>query len=572
MIQNEMVSHDFSLRHNWWFDSGLAGLRSIAVEMRDKIEDYKDVRITVTDRLLTFQAPSREVLRNLLDDCYSILADRYWNVSDKKQQESNELVIYNQENDELGLIPKRKPTPIPSLFTKGSSWRAEAEEYITLSTEIKQRVDEFLKSNNKKLWGNKKMLLYGPPVCHPQLDLFPERHRKNTCCICGREMVCSDVTQTAFLLFASKTAALSFNSQAKRPDKICWECDYLSKFALESAFYKQSGDNLFILQLVTENVQKMIDSQAVLSSNKAVRKLDEDNFRANIGAYKQDNKLLFYAQLPYELLWAFFYDTYSLLREEANSREDYTEDEKDEFCTRPFIETPVQLVLLRVATKGQTFITKEIIYYTETAYIFRLINEIQKKASSSDKLLYNLFHDLYLPREGKTFDLNNCLCRNLILQKVLQKKSVLQEFERLAFRKCQTQAFPYLGNMLKFIQQYEAMVREGISMTKEHIELAVNLGQQIVIGAKGKNTEKEGKDSNFDRVKGDMFALRKTRTVTDFLEQLNRIQFRYNFTVSNQILKGILHEPAVKFEDFKAYCLMAALNTYNSFKRPKSKD
>ncbi|MBU7006126.1 hypothetical protein [Phosphitispora fastidiosa] len=567
-----MISHDFSIRHNWWFDAGLAGLQSIAVEVRDKVKDYKDIKIRVTNEHLTFQAPSKEVLRNLLNDCYSLLADRYWNISDKKQRESLELVIYYQDTDDLGLIPKRKPTPIPSLFTKGSSWRAEAEEYAKLSTGMKQRVDEFLKNNNKKLWGNKKMLLFKPPVCHPQLELFPNKKNKTICCVCGREMVCSDVNQTSFLLFASKTAALSFNSQAKRPDKICWECEYLSKFAVESAFYKQNGDNIFILQLVTGNAQKMVESQAVLSSNKAVRKLDEDNFRANIGAYKQDNKLLFYAQLPYEILWTFFYDTYTLLREEADLHEDYTEDEKDEFCTRPFIESPIQLVLLRVATKGQTFITKEIIYYTETAYIFRLVNEIQKLTSSGDNLLYKLFHDLYLPREGKAFDINNYLWRNLILQKVLQKKSVLQDFERLTFRKCQAQLFPYLGNMLEFVQHYEAMIREGIGMTKEHIELAVKLGQQIVIGAKGKDSGKEGKDSNFDRVKGDMFVLRKTRTVTDFLEQLNRIQFRYNFTVSNQILNGVLHEPAVEFEDFKAYCLMAALNTYNNFKRPQIKE
>jgi len=66
-----------------------------------------------------------------------------------------------------------------------------------------------------------------------------------------------------------------------------------------------------------------------------------------------------------------------------------------------------------------------------------------------------------------------------------------------------------------------------------------------------------------------LFALRKTRTATDFLEQLNRIQFRYNITISNQILGGILEESGVSFADFKSYCLLAALNTYNNFKRPK---
>ena len=102
-------------------------------------------------------------------------------------------------------------------------------------------------------------------------------------------------------------------------------------------------------------------------------------------------------------------------------------------------------------------------------------------------------------------------------------------------------------------------------MNKEQVDIAVKLGQQIVISAKDAST------GNFDRVKGDLFALRKTRTVTDFLEQLNRIQFRYNITVSKQILGGILAEPDFShedFKDFKAYCLLGALNAYNNYKRP----
>lgn len=105
-------------------------------------------------------------------------------------------------------------------------------------------------------------------------------------------------------------------------------------------------------------------------------------------------------------------------------------------------------------------------------------------------------------------------------------------------------------------------------MTKEQVGIAVNLGRQIVISAK--EATKDSAESNFDRVKGDLFSLRKARTVTDFLEQLNRIQFRYNISVSNQILGGILEEPGISFADFKSYCLLAALTAYNNYKRPRA--
>jgi len=566
LMQGTTYAYTLSLRHHWWVDTGLAGLYYIAAKVKDRNPAYGSIICLVDANGITFHAPSKEILKEYLDCCYNELAERYWNVSTKKQREAKDLVIYYKDTDKLDLIPRRNPTPIPSLFTKGSSFRADAEEYGKLSPDMQKRVDLFLEEYHKNLWGNKKRLLYEPPVCHPQIELFPTRGKKNTCCICGQESVCSDVSQPSFLLFASPTATLSFNSEGKKPDKICWECEFLSKFAVESAHYKTSDDNLFILQMSVGHAKKLIDKHNVLGSQSSVRQLDSDNYLSNIGTQKLANRLLYYARLPYELLWAFFHDTYSLLREEAETRASSI-DELTIFCTKPFIETPLHLILLMISSKGQTFMLKEIIAYTETAYVFRLLHSLREEFSADHKFLYKVFQDSYLPGEGKAFDLNNHLWRNRILQRVLQKKPILQDVEQLAFRKSLQQVFPYIGNLLDFTRHYQLIIQEGRGMTKEQVEVAVNLGRQIVISAK--EAAKDVSDSNFDRVKGDLFTLRKARKVTDFLEQLNRIQFRYNITVSNQLLGGILEEPGVSFADFKSYCLLAALNTYNNFKRAK---
>lgn len=97
-------------------------------------------------------------------------------------------------------------------------------------------------------------------------------------------------------------------------------------------------------------------------------------------------------------------------------------------------------------------------------------------------------------------------------------------------------------------------------MNKEQIDVAVKLGKQIVNQAykdSGENKE------ILKRIKGDLFTLRKTRTVTDFITELNTLQFRYGISVSNSILEGVLNE--VPFEDFKGYCIMGALNSYNFY-------
>lgn len=100
-------------------------------------------------------------------------------------------------------------------------------------------------------------------------------------------------------------------------------------------------------------------------------------------------------------------------------------------------------------------------------------------------------------------------------------------------------------------------------MTKDQVEIATKLGAQIVIRGK-KTLMADGNDVNkLKPLKGDLFSLRKTRTANDFLEQLSRLQFRYGLVLNQEIIKGILVEKGVDFEDFKAYCMISALNSYN---------
>jgi hypothetical protein len=106
-------------------------------------------------------------------------------------------------------------------------------------------------------------------------------------------------------------------------------------------------------------------------------------------------------------------------------------------------------------------------------------------------------------------------------------------------------------------------------MTKEQIETATKLGAQIVLSAKDALSDGNG-GVDLKPVKGDLFALRKTRTVKDFLEQLNRLQFRYNIILSKEIASGIMEEADVDFEEFKAYCMISAMNVFNGAMRPHS--
>ena len=424
-------SYAFSIRHHWWFDSGLTGLYYIAAQVKGDNPKYDTVTFHEDASGLTFTGTDQEVLKEFLNDCYEHLAFKYWNVSTKKQKEDKDLVRLDVHTGKIELIAKRNPAPIPSLFTGARSWRAEGIAYKDLPVDKKEEVDLFLKEHKRNLWGKEQLLVYEAPVCHQQIELFPVKGKKSVCSVCGQTAVCSEVSLPSFLLFASQSATHSFNSEGKKPDKICWECEFLGKFAVEAAHYKSSDENLYILQIHTGNVEKNITSHKALGSQSAVRQLDPDSYRSNIGVHKMDSRLLYYGRLPFELIWAFFHDTYGLIRDDAELRA-ASSDELFKLCAKPFIETPLQLVLLVVSSKGQTFITKELITYTDTVYAFLLIDSLRRNFSERPKLLGHVFQDLYLPvRKDKPFDVSNYLWRNRILKKVLQKKSIFQDVEIL---------------------------------------------------------------------------------------------------------------------------------------------
>ena len=85
-------------------------------------------------------------------------------------------------------------------------------------------------------------------------------------------------------------------------------------------------------------------------------------------------------------------------------------------------------------------------------------------------------------------------------------------------------------------------------MTMDAQEAAVVLGKRIgmTVGENGK--------------KGDLFALRKARRKTDFLNEVNRLQFKCRLIVPPDLYEGKLTD--INFVEFKQFCMITALNSF----------
>jgi len=142
------------------------------------------------------------------------------------------------------------------------------------------------------------------------------------------------------------------------------------------------------------------------------------------------------------------------------------------------------------------------------------------------------------------------LMRNRICERVLKKKSILDLVEIFIYSSDKN----YIKPIVDFLVVYEHEVRKDDSMTREEQDVAVTLGRRI--GTAAARSE--------DGKKGDLYALRKARKKVDFLEQINRLQFKLGteFVVPADVYEGKLNDE--NFFEFKQFCMIAALNSFNA--------
>ncbi|MHC5543577.1 hypothetical protein ACYOEI_35585, partial [Singulisphaera rosea] len=120
-----------------------------------------------------------------------------------------------------------------------------------------------------------------------------------------------------------------------------------------------------------------------------------------------------------------------------------------------------------------------------------------------------------------------------------------------------------VGPLRDFAQLYEVKLRKGTpmsesfeAMVKTSTWLGEKIGQAV---ADAVNSPKDGESRG--RAKGALFRLRKTRTTADFMNELARLQVRYGIDVPKDVLDGRTLTPD-RFEEFRGFCVVAALNRF----------
>ncbi|WOX55738.1 MULTISPECIES: hypothetical protein [unclassified Methanoculleus] len=555
-MTNAVREIHFPKTHHFWMDAGLIGFYELAEQEHP---EQWDVSIYLNDTGVTLKG-AEDNLQALLEHVYKVLLDRYYNTSSEQQRADNAGFYYDTAQDTFVRFPKVKTRGIAAfIFDKAPRPTKDAVRYAGKGilppeyADLQERFDAFLQENNLKVGEVKNLLIDGPNAHQPQVlvlqkkILSPKKKAtsEGSCFICGHEAhALTDIGSTVFPLITGKDGILSFNSTCGNPTKVCWKCDYIGKFVPISGFYATSDGTCHMYFPYSPSLVKMHEVFRPLEAIKAPDPNYFRNFNQDLGGYFQK---------PYEMFLSFLYSVYRRALSSKDPAEQGDEDPGFNFTKFYQITTacaPLEYVVMYTEPLGKTQMAKMVWPFKRSVYIFRLLDRLERQGLQIREVMRELVDFEQDKNKYKT------LMRNRVCERILNQQSIVDLVDQHVFHVNKSK-MQYIKSLHDFTIAYEKILnQERRPMHQKLIDAAVSLGKTI-----GMSVAPSGKKG-----KGDLFRLRKARKVEDFLNEVNRIQIKYGALVTSDLYnKGEAF--GENFAEFKQFCMIAALNTFNGKNR-----
>ena len=574
------ITVTFPRLNQFWNDSGVLGLyRCIIGHIHQKPQRGVDHPSTNLDA--EFQTSTKleadqlvisgeaDAVQGLLETAYNDrLIKHYYDLSSQKQWEevTSHNFFYNSD-EKFERFPKRKARGIAAfIYDKAPrpagrqvKWADKTpgklpDDYAYLQDSL----DQFLEHQKLKPGPGAGMLINEPNRVRPKVIIqVREPNRKSTrktspCFLCGgTSSKMEKMNQTIFPFMTGDSGVRTFFPMAQGAPQVCWRCSLIGKFVPVNGFYIQTGDRMHMFFPFAPNLCKMNDVYDRLIE---ITEWEPDFWR-NI----DDQRLGGYFAHPSETAFAFLYRVYAELTTEDELNEpDPFEDEKfqQEISNLAFKDAPLSFFIISTEQKGQIQMPTQVRLYDDLVYLFRLFRHLQKKNMRWKSIAQNMLDHTLSKDNKKVNNDKKSLKRNRMLDSVLTKQSILKQAETFAFHVNRSEN-RYIAPLVEFTIQYEILLKGENKMEKKALEAAVSLGRRIgaVVADDNSKTSENSK-------KGSLFSLRRCRKLSDFLNELNRLQFRFKVVIPPAVYEGYLTD--ANFEKFKGFCLIAALNAFNA--------
>ena len=599
---------------NPWLDAGIVGLYRVlnrlpayVDEVAEPADDgrkpaFPDVKADtlLADRLI-LTGPTDQVHACLVS-AYDRLVATYFNISSKKQREDRGgyNFYYDSVSDRFVLFPKKKAAGAASLlFDKAArftvaqvDWEAGADgkkepgRLPPSHAHLQSRLDEFLAMEEVKPGPPAGLLIDGPNQVRPNVEIRSDASgEKATCFLAGDPATALvEAKETAFPLLGGSRSFISGNARWPR---LGWKTDFAGKFVPALAFFYRQGDDLHLFFPQSNDLRRVNASAETLAG---MVQLEPNLFRnfdfaPGLGGYFTKRS---------EVALAFLHRVFVKLTDQQRAERARQEearpadaektplfdDEPVEAEPEPLVSAadvfdatqrdgPVGFVVISATKKGQVWMARDFWTYQDVVYLARLFARMQRPVRwKAGRVFYECQPGSLLRAlvDFEAKDESRTLLRDRVCESILRRQPVLHLIERHAFH-ANSHADPgksrKVKSLLDFARLYETELRRGTPMDDAYqamVKTSTWLGDTIGKAVADAVVDRRRSESR-GQARGALFRLRKTRTTSDFMNELARLQFRYEINVPRDILDGQTFTPET-FEEFRGFCVVAALNRF----------
>ena len=618
-VADGTITLEFPRTGNAWVDAGIVGLYRVLNRKPGYVEadlspgsegeDRQRFPGVVTDDLqadrLVVTGPADQI-QACLERAYDRVVATYFNLSSKKQRDDRGSYnfYYDSRADDFVTFPKKKAAGAALLlFDKaarpagsqigwgvGQAGKPEPGQLPPSHAHLQPRLDALLQQEGLKPGPTAGLLIDGPNQVRPKVEIRAGvAGARATCFLTGQPEAASvEAKETAFPLLGGSRSFINGNANWPR---LGWRADFVGKFVPAVAFFYLQGDDLHLffpesadlrrVDVMADALARMVDLEPNLFRN----------FNLELGGYFQGRSevaLGFLHRVFVELGHSRTAKRAERIEAERNTAVEegfiWDESESSDESSRPESEPlisaeavfdaadrggPVNFTVVSASKKGNVWMARDFWTFRDVVYLARLFERMQTpvrrgsgpvRFACSPRAFFRTLIDFEAKAENRT------ILRDLVCEAILRREPVLHLLERHAFH-VNTHTDPKQSRsvwpLLTFARLYEVELRKGTPMAETYekmVKTATWLGDTIGKAVAEAVRSKDEAESR-GRARGALFRLRKTRTTADFMNELARLQFRYDIDVPRDVLDAatLNHET---FEEFRGFCVVAALNRF----------
>ena len=565
---------EFKRTGHFLLDNGIVALDYYLERFRREAESEISYHFELEPQRLTLSCETQQDLFQILEEVYYFMGKEVYDTPTEFKESEYSNAYYDEEEKKFVRFPKMNTYGLGNLLTNNAAGKTKIDQNTRRKKELKKEqpevvhlFEQYFENQGIKL--QQQLYFNEPYVKTTRFDLKEKHLRPGSkkCYLTGegfRELVSTKNTSPFFLIS-------SFNSFTKENDKpISWKAMYISRFAPQRSLYQyHKGMNLSVFLYDSGSLTQLreisrINAKVVLPRESQIAKKYLTNI--NLEEFQIDKTgLVGLKDTLFGLIYAFYR---VLLRSQLEERE-MQKDELDDIFDELSIEhQPIAIAYLHAKKYASTMRPDEFEYLDDFKFQVRLMHHLEKNGVE----IIPLMHGLVLKKRATDDYATERLFRSHVISAILAGQSLLDYWEDLfetAFGQLLSSGSRgrQYASLMKMLTLYEPIIYFGgnKAMTPELQQRALNLGKSI--GQSILNDDpNESKQSNAKAGRSYIIALRKARTMDQFLDEVTRVQFRFNVSVANDILTEINEK---NWKPIKQFAVISALNQLNSAIQPR---